>query len=123
MNRRRARTKWPWERDPNDHEANYRHPVPLSERLRLGLKAAIAVGAFLAVRQIAVSGDRSLIGPKILIVAGVAVAMAGAIDLVWTLRGKLEHIFVETRPAQIVLHAGVSIAGAVATMAGIVQLL
>ena len=114
MSDRGGRAKWPWERDPNDKEANYRRPIPPAERIRLGLKGAIVVGVFLAIRA---AVDRSDPGPKLLVIVGAALALVGLIDLVWTVRGNLEHVFIESRPAQLAAHGALALGGVALALA------
>ena len=64
--------------------------------------------------------DRSDVGAEFLIGFGAPLLLAGALDLVWTLRGRLEHVFIESRPLQLASHAVVAVVGAGMLVAGLV---
>lgn len=110
--------RWPWEKDPTDREANYRRPVRVAERARLTVKAAAVVAAFFWIK--AMTRDGLDVGAEFLIGVGTPVLVAGSIDLVWTIRGELEHIFVQERTAQLALHAATAMVGVGMIVAGVV---
>ena len=114
----RSRLKLPWEKDPNDREANYRKPIPQSEKVRLLTKAGAAVGAFLFIQE--ATGDRRDVGAEFAIGIGAALLVAGVVDLVWTLRGELEHMFIESRSLQLALHATMALVGLGMLVAGLI---
>ena len=114
--RRRTRKRWPWDKDPDDREANYRRPIPMSERIRLVAKAAAVVAAFLYVR--ATTADGSNVGAKLLVAIGAVLVVAGSVDLAWTLRGKLDHVFITSRRLQVAAPAAVLAAGAAMLFGG-----
>lgn len=115
---RRRRARLPWEKDPNDREANYKRPVPQHEKVRLLLKAASVVGAFAFVRT--VTRDRSDVGAELLIALGGPLLLAGVLDAIWTLQGRLEHVFIESRPLQLAAHGGVAALGLGLLLAGLI---
>lgn len=112
------RRRLPWEKDPTDREANYRRPVRQDEKIRLTLKAASVVGAFAFIKT--ATGDRTDVGAEFLIGIGLPLLLAGVLDVVWTLRGWLEHVFIESRPLQLAAHASMAGVGAAIAVAGIV---
>lgn len=114
---RGGRVRWPWEKDPADREANYRRPVRIEERLRLTIKGAAVVAAFFWIKS--VTQDRHDVGAEFLIGVGGPVLLAGVVDLVWTLRGKLDHIFISDRRAQIAVHTATVVAGVGLLVAGV----
>ena len=113
--RKRTR-RAPWQRDPNDREANYRRPIPQHEKVRLTIKGAAAVAGFLFVMS--ATRDRHDVGAELLIGVGAPLVVAGYIDLIATLEGRLDHIFIDSRPLQIASHIGVALAGAVMVVVG-----
>ena len=115
----RTRLRLPWEKDPSDREANYRKPIPQGEKIRLTVKAAAAVAAFLFINRM--TEDRADVGAEFSIGIGGALVVAGALDLVWTLRGELEHVFIESRSLQLASHALVATVGLVMLVAGLVS--
>ena len=115
---RRPRARLPWEKDPNDREANYRRPVAQHEKVRLTLKAASVVAAFAFVRL--ATRDRQDVGAELIIALGGPLLLAGALDTIWTLQGRLEHVFIESRPLQLAAHAGLAAAGLALLLAGLV---
>ena len=114
--KQRTSKRFPWEKDPNDREANYKRPVPQHEKVRLTAKVASVVAGFAFIRLM--TEDRSDVGAEFLIGFGAPLLVAGMLDLVWTLQGKLEHIFVESRPLQLVLHGGMATIGLAMLVAG-----
>lgn len=114
----RPRRRFPWEKDPNDREANYRRPIPEHEKVRLVAKAAAVVGAFLFIKT--VTADRTDVGAEFSIGVGAPLLIAGVLDFVWTLRGRLEHVFIESRPMQLAAHGGTALLGLVMVVAGVV---
>jgi hypothetical protein len=118
---RRSRARFPWERDPGDLEANYKKPVEFHERARLGLKGAIVVASFLVIKEW--TEDRVDVGAKLLVVVGIVLVLVGIIDLVETRRGKLEHVFIEDRSAQLWWHGGLAASGAMLAVVASVALL
>ena len=117
MNRRAGR-RFPWEKDPNDREANYRRPIAIHEKVRLTIKAVSVLGAFAFVRFM--TSDGRDVGAEFLIAIGGPVAIAGIVDVIWTLQGRLEHVFLESRPMQIAAHAAMAVAGVALVVAGVV---
>lgn len=115
---RPQRRRLPWEKDPTDREANYRRPIAQEEKVRLTAKAALAVTGFLYVMNM--TRDRTDVGAEFLIGIGVPVFIAGVMDVVWTLRGRLEHVLIESRPLQLLAHAAMAAIGAAMALAGIV---
>lgn len=107
-----------WQRDPNDREANYRRPVPQEERVRLGLKGALVVAGFLFIMN--ATRDRSDVGAEFAIGVGGPLLVAGVMDVIWTLRGRLEHVFIESRPLQLAAHAAMAVTGMVLVAAGVI---
>lgn len=105
-----------WQRDPNDREANYRRPIAQEERIRLGIKGALAFGGFLYVMSM--TRDRTDVGAEFLIGIGAPLLVAGTIDAIWTLRGRLEHVFLESRPLQLAAHWGLAALGLTMVVAG-----
>ena len=116
MSRPRSRLRNPWERDPNDKEANYRRPVATSEKVRLTAKAAAAVAGFLFIMT--ATRDRNDVGAEFAIGIGGPLLIAGALDVVWTLQGRIEHLFIESRPLQLAAHAGMALVGVALVAAG-----
>lgn len=116
MSRRTPR--FPWEKDPNDREANYRRPIPRHEKVRLTAKAAAAAAGFLFAMD--ATRDRADVGAEFLIGVGGPLVLAGVLDLIWTLQGRLEHIFIESRPLQLASHAGMAMVGMVMFIGGLV---
>ena len=108
--------KLPWEKDPHDHEANYRKPVPVAERVRVAIKAAAVVGAGVAFRFATL--DRTHEGAKLLIAVGAALLVAGITDLVYMRTHELELIFLTSPRQQRLVHAGVTVAGVLLLVAG-----
>ena len=117
MSRPRSRLRNPWERDPNDREANYRRPVATSEKVRLVAKAAAAVAGFFFIMT--TTGDRNDVGAEFAIGIGAPLLLAGVLDVVWTLQGRLEHVFIESRSLQLAAHAGMALVGAGLVVAGV----
>lgn len=116
--RDRPRPRLPWEKDPNDREANYRRPIEQTEKVRLVLKAVAVLGAFLFIKS--ATADRSDVGSEFLIGIGAPLIVAGVLDFVWTVRGRLEHTFIESRPLQLAAHAGMGLLGAGMMAAGLI---
>ncbi|MGH2808766.1 MAG: hypothetical protein ACRDKT_15990 [Actinomycetota bacterium] len=117
---RRPRAKFPWERDTGDREAMYKRPIPFHERARLGLKGAIVVASYFVIKEM--TRDRLEVGAKILVVIGIALVLVGLMDVLWTWRGKLEHVFVDDRRLQFAVHAAWMVAGAALAIGGAVAL-
>ena len=113
-----SRRRLPWERDPNDREANYRRPVATAEKVRLVAKAAAAVAGFFFIMT--ATRDRSEVGAEFAIGIGAPLLLAGVLDVVWTVQNRLEHIFIESRPLQLVAHAGMALVGAALVVVGVV---
>ena len=118
MDRRRQR--WPWEKDPNDRELNYRRPVPRHERLRLALKGGAAIVAALWFRSKIGTGQNE--GAALAVAFGGVIAFAGLVDLVAAAKGRLEQIFLPNRNAQMIVQAVLLIAGLSVLVAGAVRL-
>ena len=114
----RPRPRLPWEKDEHDAEANYRKPIAQDEKLRLVVKAAAAFAGFLFVMN--ATQDGTDVGAEFLIGIGAPVLLAGVLDLVWTLGGRLEHVFIESRPFQIAAHAAMAVIGGALLVAGVV---
>jgi hypothetical protein len=117
---RRGRAKFPWERDSGDHETTYKRAIPFHERARLGLKGAIVIASFMVIRE--TTKDRVDVGPKLAAVIGIALVLVGIMDVLWTWRGKLEHVFIETRSAQFAAHGALIAVGGLMAIAGGVAL-
>ena len=107
----RPRPKMPWERDPNDREANYRRPIPFAERIRLGIKGAAVVAAYLWIRSR--MDDTTNLGAEVAVAVGCVVALSGAIDFAYAARDKLELIFMKNRAQQMAWQAAFFAAGVV----------
>ena len=118
MDRRRQR--WPWEKDPNDRELNYRRPIPLHERLRLALKGGAAVVAALWFRSKIGGGENE--GAALAVAVGGVVAMMGSIDLGAAAKGRLEQIFLPSRAAQMIAQAILAVTGLVVLVLGAIRL-
>lgn len=114
----RSRLRLPWEKDPNDREGNYRKPIAQAEKTRLLAKAAAVVGAFLFIRD--ATGDGKDVGAEFGIGIGAALVIAGVLDLVWTFRGELEHVFIDSRPLQLLSHGAVAVAGLTLLAGGLI---
>ena len=114
----RSRLKLPWEKDPTDREANYRRPVAQHERVRLTVKGLAAVAGFLFIMNF--TQDRQDVGAEFLIGIGAPLLVAGALDVVWTLRGRLEHVFIESRALQLAAHGAMAAIGAAMLVTGVV---
>ena len=114
----RPRLRLPWEKDPNDREANYRRPIATDEKLRLTLKAAAAVAGFFFVMS--ATRDRADIGAEMMIGVGAPLLLAGVLDVIWTLRGRLEHIFIESRALQLASHVLLAVTGAAVLIGGLI---
>ena len=115
--KQRSRRRLPWEKDPADREANYRKPIAQSEKIRLTIKAAAVVAGFFFIMN--ATRDRSDVGSEFAIGVGVPLMIAGAIDVVWTMRGQLEHVFLESRPMQLAAHAGMAVVGITMVVGGL----
>ena len=113
-----CRLKLPWDKDPHDKEANYKRPIPQDEKVRLTAKAAAVVAGFLFVMN--ETRDRQDVGAEFLIGIGGPLALAGVLDLIWTMRGRLEHVFIESRTLQLVSHAALALLGAAMLVGGLV---
>jgi hypothetical protein len=116
--KQRTRRRLPWEKDPADREANYRKPVAQSEKVRLTIKAAAVVAGFLFI--VRATKDRSDVGAEFAIGVGVPLAIAGVLDVVWTMRGQLEHVFLESRSMQLAAHAAMAVVGMAMIAAGLI---
>ncbi len=112
----RQRPRLPWEKDPNDREANYRRPIAQDEKVRLVAKAAAVLGAFLFIKN--ATADRQDVGAEFMIGFGAPLLLAGVLDLVWTLRGRLEHVFIESRSLQLTAHGALALLGLALLVAG-----
>ena len=109
--------KLPWERDPNDLEANYKRPVPEAERYRIGIKAGAAVLAAVAFRF--AIADRSDEGAKFAMAVGAALLVAGITDLVYMQKHDLELIFLKTKAQQQLVQRLVVAGGVLLVLAGL----
>jgi hypothetical protein len=116
---RGSRARWPWEKqqDPRD---THRLPVAFHERIRIGIKGATVLVAFLFVRESTENGIG--IGSKIALAFGAVLVVFGVMDLLWTRRGLIDHIFVESHAAQIKVHAATAIGGALIVIAAAARL-
>ena len=112
----RERPRLPWEKDPADKEANYRRPIAQHEKIRLVVKAASVVGAFFFIKEM--TADRRDVGAEFLIGIGAPLLLAGVLDLVWTVQGRLEHVFIESRPLQLAAHGALALLGLGLVVAG-----
>ena len=101
--------KLPWEKDPDDLEANYRKPIPRRELIRLYLKAALGVTAGLWFKF--ASETRSHEGAKLALAVGAALMGVGLVDLLYLRRYEIEQIFLTSRRQQIVVRVVVLLAG------------
>lgn len=108
--------KLPWERDPDDLEANYRRPIPRRELIRIYSKAVVGVGAGLWFKFS--SETRTHEGAKLAMALGVVLLGAGLIDLLILKRHEIEQIFLTSRRMQIVVRACVLAAGVALLVAG-----
>ena len=108
--------RFPWEKDPNDREANYRRPIAEHEKVRLVAKAASVVGAFFFIRSM--TADHRDVGAEFLIGVGAPLLLAGTLDLIWTIRGRLEHVFIESRSLQLAAHGALAVLGLAMVFAG-----
>lgn len=113
---RPARRRFPWEKDPADREANYRRPIAQDEKIRLTSKAAAAVAGFLFIMNM--TKDRVDVGAEFALGIGAPLLLAGILDVIWTLRGRLEHVFIESRTMQIAAHSTMAAVGAGLVLAG-----
>jgi hypothetical protein len=113
---RRGRAKFPWERDAGDHEATYKRAIPFHERARLGLKGAIVIVSFVVIRD--TTANRVDVGAKLGVVIGTALVLVGIMDVLWTWRGKLEHVFIESRAGQFAAHGALIFIGLAMAVAG-----
>ena len=113
-----SRRRLPWEKDPADKEANYRKPIAQSEKIRLTIKAAAVVAGFFFIMR--ATRDRSDVGAEFAIGVGVPLMIAGVIDVVWTMRGQLEHVFLESRPMQLAAHSAMAVVGVGMIAAGLI---
>lgn len=112
------RLRVPWDRDPNDKEANYRRPIPVYEKGRLLAKAAAAgAGLYFVINA---TRDRADIGAEFLIGLGGPLLLAGVLDVIWTLRGWIEHVFIESRPLQLGFHTLMAVTGATMLIGGLI---
>ena len=116
--RQRTRRRLPWEKDPTDREANYRRPIDQSEKLRLTIKAVAAVAGFLFIMNM--TRDRNEVGAEFSIGVGAPLLVAGIVDVIWTMRGRLEHVFIESRSMQLVAHSAMAVLGTAMVVAGLV---
>ena len=113
---RQTRRRLPWEKDPNDREANYRRPVAQDEKVRLTAKGiSVVVGFFFIMTM---TEDRTDVGAEMAIGFGGPLLLAGILDVVWTLRGRLEHVFIESRALQLAAHGAMAFVGGVLVVAG-----
>lgn len=108
--------KLPWEKDPNDREANYRRPVPRADIIRLGVKTAIAVTAGLGFRLVSLDGKDE--GAKLVAALGVALLGAGIADLVYMRTNELEQIFLKSVGQQRLVAAAVAALGLILLVVG-----
>lgn len=108
--------KLPWERDPNDLEANYQRPVPRADVIRLAVKTCVAVAAGVAWRFAILDGTHE--GAKLVIALGVSLASAGITDLVYMQRYELEQIFLTSKRSQRLVRIGLAAGGAALLTAG-----
>ena len=115
--KQRTRKRLPWEKDPADREANYRKPIAPPEKVRLTTKAVAVVAGFLFIMD--ATKDRSDVGSEFAIGVGVPLLIAGVIDVVWTMKGRLEHIFLESKPMQLAAHSAMALIGAAMVVAGL----
>ena len=108
--------KLPWEKDPDDREANYRKPIPRRELIRLYAKAALVVAAGMWFKF--ASETRSHEGAKLSLALGAALVGAGLVDLFFLRRHEIEQIFLTSRRQQIAVRAVVLLAGLALLVAG-----
>lgn len=113
-----SRRRLPWEKDPTDKEANYRRPVAQSEKIRLTIKAAVVVAGFLFIMS--ATKDRNDVGAEFAIGAGAPLFVAGVIDVWWTARGLVEHVFIESRRMQLAAHSAMALVGMALVAGGLV---
>ena len=109
-------TRWPWERDPDDREANYTRPISTSDKVRLVLKAASVVVAFLWFR--AQSGDGEGEGAALAVATGSVFALVGVVDGIAAWRGEVEAVFLERRSHQVSARIALLLAGVGLVVAG-----
>lgn len=102
---------WPWEKpfhsDPHERPL----PVPMSERAKVLLMAAVLAGCGLLLRVRA--GDGRHEGAALALAAGLAASILGLLQLVW-LRSSTDadRIFLPTKRAAGFVYAAVVVAGA-----------
>jgi hypothetical protein len=116
--KQRSRRRLPWEKDPADREANYRRPVAQSEKVRLTIKVVAVVAGFLFI--MGATRDRTDVGAEFAIGVGVPLVIAGVIDVLWTMRGQLEHVFLESKSMQLAAHSAMALVGMAMITAGLI---
>jgi hypothetical protein len=113
---RQTRRRLPWEKDPNDREANYRRPIAQDEKARLTAKGLSVLAGFFFIMTM--TEDRTDVGAEFAIGVGAPLLVAGILDVVWTLRGRLEHVFLESRAVQLAAHGAMALVGGALVVAG-----
>jgi hypothetical protein len=115
---RPTRRRLPWEKDPNDREANYRKPIAQDEKVRLTAKGASVLAGFFFIMTM--TEDRVDVGAEFAIGIGAPLLLAGVLDVIWTLRGRLEHVFLESKASQLAAHGAMALVGGALLVAGVV---
>ena len=121
--------KLPWEKDPNDREANYKRPVPRSEAIRTGAKFILAAAAggwlWLAtadgcnvddLHDVCTPADRSS-GTKLVLAVGTVLLLAGVIDLAYLRSHEIELVFARHKKQQVIARWVMVAAGLLAVVA------
>ena len=108
--------KLPWEKDPDDREANYRRPVPRRELIRLYAKAVLVVLAGLWFKL--ASETRSHEGAKLALAFGAALTGTALIDLLYLRRFEIDQIFLTSRTQQVAARGVVLVVGLGLLVAG-----
>ena len=103
--------------DPEDHEANYRRPIPTREYVRTIVKFLLGIAAALWFRS--ASSDGVDEGADLTVAFGSLLVALGAVDLFYLRNHDIELIFLKTRTQQIGVRWALAIAGALLLGAGL----
>ena len=103
--------------DPEDHEANYRRPIPRSEYIRVALKFTLGIVAIVWFRF--ASSDGFDEGAEMTLAFASLLVALGVVDLVYLRDHEIELIFLKTKAQQIRARWALVLVGALLLGAGL----
>lgn len=118
--RRRGPLRPPWQKDPDDREANYKRPIKRADQIRLLARGIVIAVAYLWFRTREQTGDHE--GAAAAAALGACIAFAGSLGVWAARRGELEEIFFSSRRHQVWAQALLTGSGLLIFVLGVLSL-